>query len=127
MGDKICAMVGMGNSLRKTCSPADMPSFQTVYTWFRLYPELLEQYMRAKDDSADSDHDKLDEISEGVLDGTYDPQSARVAADIIKWSAGKKKPKKYGDRQQIEHTGKIGLMDLTDVELKAKLDSLNDE
>jgi DNA-binding ferritin-like protein len=60
--------------------------------------EFRKQYTRAKEESGDADQDKLDEIAERVLDGSLDPQAARVAADIIKWSASKKKPKKYGDR-----------------------------
>jgi hypothetical protein len=58
-------------------------------------------YTRAKEESGDADQDKLDEIAEKVLTGEIDPQAARVAADIIKWSASKKKPKKYGDRLDL--------------------------
>ena len=46
----------------------------------------------------------LEEIAHKTLKGDYDPSSARVAADILKWTAGRKKPKKYGDKQAIEHT-----------------------
>lgn len=98
----LCSRIATGMSLRKVCKADDMPSIGTVYTWFPKYPEFIEQYARAKEESADADADKLDEIAEGVLNGDYEPANARVAADIIKWSAGKKRPKKYGDRTMIE-------------------------
>ena len=37
-----------------------------------------------------------------VLAGAVDPQAGKVAADIIKWRLGRMKPKKYGDRQEID-------------------------
>jgi len=124
LADEICFLIAQGNSMRKVAAMEKMPCGQTIFSWFRDYPDFLEQYTRAKEESADSDQDKLDEIAEKVLTGEYEPQPARVAADIIKWSASKKKPKKYGDRQQIEHSGKIGLSDLTDNELAQKLEDL---
>lgn len=98
----LCSRIATGMSLRKVCKAKDMPSIGTVYTWFPKYPEFIEQYARAKEESADADADRLDEIAEGVLAGDYEPANARVAADIIKWSAGKKRPKKYGDRTMVE-------------------------
>ena len=102
VSDIICSRIATGMSLRKVCLDDDVPTITTFYNWLSKYPELVEQYARAKEDSADADADKLDQIAEGVLVGEYDPASARVAADIIKWSAGKKRPKKYGDRTMIE-------------------------
>ena len=96
--NRLCAEVAKGKSLRKVCEDEDQPSVTMVYMWFKKYPDLIVQYARAKDDSADSDQDRLDEIAEQVLAGTLCERKARVAADIIKWSASKKKPKKYGDR-----------------------------
>ena len=126
IADKICSEIAQGYSLRKTCLSKELPHLATVYRWFSKHPEFCEQYARAKSDGGDADADKIEDIAEKVLTGEYDPQAARVAIDAFKWTASKKIPKKYGDRQQIEHTGKIGLMDLTDTELKAKLDSLNE-
>lgn len=102
---ELCSRIARGKSLRTVCKADDMPSVQTVYTWMNRHEEFLEQYARAKDDSADADADKLDEIAEKVLIGGYDPQAARVAADIIKWSASKKKPKRYGNNIGLDVKG----------------------
>ena len=37
-----------------------------------------------------------------MLDGKITPEQARVAIDSLKWSAGKRKPKVYGDRIQSD-------------------------
>lgn len=103
IAEELCARIAQGNSLSKVCEADDMPTVACIYKWFGKYPELVELYARAKEDSADADQDRLDQIAEKVLTGEYEPQQARVAADIIKWSASKKRPKKYGDRQTIEH------------------------
>lgn len=109
LGDILCSRLSQGISLRKVCKADDMPSTVTVYSWFRKYPEFLKHYTRAKEESADADQDRIDEIAEKVLEGEYEPNVAKVAADLIKWSASKKKPKKYGDRiqQDVKHTGNV--------------------
>lgn len=131
LADRFCDKIAQGNSMRKVVKLRSMPSGQTIFSWFRTYPDFLEQYTRAKEESADYDHDRLDEIAEGVLDETYDPQRAKVASDIIKWSASKKKPKKYGDRvfNETTHKGIIGMRDVSDMsneELETELKQSED-
>ena len=95
--DKICFQLAMGNSLRKVCEMKGMPSLTSAWKWRTNHPYAASQYALAKMESADSDQDKIEEISEKVLTGEYDPNAARVAMDGIKWCASKKKPKVYGD------------------------------
>ena len=121
LATELCSRVAKGNSLRKVCEMGDMPGISTVYRWFDNHDGFREQYAYAKEDSADSDHDRLDEIAEKVLDGECEPQAARVAADIIKWSAGKKKPKKYGDTKNINLNTKKDLTELSDDDLDREI------
>lgn len=107
---KLCSKIALGESLRSVCKGKDMPSTATVYIWFSKHEEFVEQYARAKQDSADSDADKIEEIAEKVLKGEYEPQQARVAIDAFKWTAGKKRPKKYGESKQLDHTSSDGTM-----------------
>ena len=97
-----CSRIALGRSLRSVVTDEGMPSHQTVYNWLGKFPVFVEQYTRAKKDSADADADRIEEIAEKVLTGAYEPQQARVAIDAYKWTAGKKRPKKYGDKQFIE-------------------------
>ena len=103
-----CSRIALGNSLRSVVKDDDMPSHTTVYNWFNKHPEFIEQYARAKEDSADSRVDQIEDIGQRTLSGEYDPQAARVAIDAFKWTSGKHRPKKYGDRIQqdsnVHHT-----------------------
>lgn len=116
IAQEVLAMISEGYSLRKACIEIGKP-LKTVWSWMQKNEEFRNHYVRAKEESGDADQDKLDEIAEKVLTGELDPQAARVAADIIKWSASKKKPKKYGDRVETHHTGAIGVSELTDEQL----------
>jgi hypothetical protein len=124
---EFCSRIALGNSLRFVTSQDDMPSHQTIYNWFNKFPPFIEQYTRAKEDSADSRVDQIEEIADKVLVGEYDPAAARVAIDAFKWTSGKHRPKKYGDKITTEHTGSIDLKGLSDEELDAKIKMLTSE
>lgn len=105
LGDEICGELAGGKSLKSITDREDMPSRPTVYSWLRLHEEFLNNYIRAKDDSAEALADDIEEIAEGVLRKEYDPNAARVAVDAKKWVASKLKPKKYGDRVDLTTLG----------------------
>lgn len=79
-----------------------MPSYSTVMRWVRELPEFADQYARAREDMADNDADKIADVAQAVVDGNIDPAAARVAIDAYKWSAGKRRPKRYGENQRLE-------------------------
>jgi hypothetical protein len=112
-----------GMSLKRICEKKTMPSRQSVYSWLRLHEEFLDNYTRAKDDSADALADDIIDIAQGVLKKKYDPQAARVAIDGMKWSASKLKPKKYGDKLDLtgESTVTHKFKDLDDEQLDAAI------
>ena len=122
LASDFCSRIALGRSLRSVVSDGDMPGHQTIYNWLGKYPYFVEQYTRAKKDSADADADRIEEIAEKVLTGAYEPQQARVAIDAYKWTAGKKRPKKYGDKQFIET--KDTTEDITDEALKDRIAAL---
>ncbi len=107
--EKIILEIASGKSLKSILKKNDsMPSRQTVYNWFNAshndYDEtFLDNYTRAREDSADIDAERVQEIAEGTLKGKYKPDAARTAIDAIKWAAGVKKPLKYGTK--VTHSG----------------------
>ena len=111
LADKMCAMIAEGISVRTICLRDEMPSMQSFFTWLRIYPDFLEQYERAKEQSAYADDEKLDETGDMAIQEAkeVDPKAAsavvnawKLKADNLKWAMSKKKPKKYGDK--IDHT-----------------------
>ena len=105
----ICEQLAHGFSLRRICSDESMPGITTVYRWFDAHPEFRKQYVRAREDQADTLADEIvaisDEQAEVVKEdgSTFDPDVARdrLRVDARKWVASKLKPGKYGDKLEL--------------------------
>jgi hypothetical protein len=122
IADEICAQLAEGRSLRTVCKAETMPSVPTVFSWMRRFPEFLNQYARAKEESADYLAEETLEIADdGSNDWitSNDPDNAgyrangehiarsRLRVDTRKWIASKLKPKKYGEKLDVAHSGSI--------------------
>ncbi len=125
IANRICEELIEGVSLRKVCLADDMPSASTVCRWLGQFPEFREQYAHAREAQADTLTDEmLDIADDGTNDwmekrnGEGDPggfeyngdavQRSRLRIDTRKWYASKLAPKKYGERQTLEHTDPQG-------------------
>lgn len=102
----ICACISVGMPLAKICeaNKDTIPTINTIFNWLNEDVDLLSQYMRAREASADH---LADEIV-WIADNEPDPNVARVRIDARKWVAAKLKPKRYGDKITTEHTGAEG-------------------
>lgn len=109
LADEICWRIRCGESLKQIVRDEDMPEERTVYRWLddERHEAFRQQYARAREGMADADADSVSDIGRRVLTGEIDPQAARVAMDALKWSAGKRNAKKYGDKIQAEHSGEL--------------------
>lgn len=121
---EICARIAEGLSLRTICLDEHMPDASTVFRWLPKHEEFREQYARAREAAADAMSEDLMDIAD---DGTNDwmerkrpdgsteevlnsehIQRSRLRVETRKWLMTKLSPKKYGDKQQLEHTGANG-------------------
>lgn len=105
LADRICEQLAEGKSLRTICRAEDMPEARTVFRWLRIHEEFCQQYTRAKEESADAHSEDMLDIAD---DATEDVQRSRLRVDTRKWLASKLKPKKYGDKVGLEHSGADG-------------------
>lgn len=105
MGDKICDLLTQGMSLRKICADPEMPCASAVYVWLDRFPSFAERYTRAREAATE---DMLEDILSIADDPALDAQEKRVRIDTRKWAMGKLKPKKYGEKQQVEVGNKEG-------------------
>lgn len=118
----ICGRIAEGESLRAVCRDPDMPVTSTVMLWISKYPEFTEQYAKAMEARADAMFDELLEIAD---DGRNDyianadgddrfnsehVQRSKLRVDARKWALARMSPRKYGDKQAIEHdvTDRLG-------------------
>lgn len=102
--DELCRYLAVGESLRTVTKRPGMPSIQTVFTWMRTHEEFLEQYTRAKQEAADALVEEMLDIADS--DNT-DVNRDRLRVDTRKWIAAKLKPKKYGEKMQVDNTHRI--------------------
>lgn len=120
LGERLCAELACGVSMRTACKPDDMPSVATAFGWMRKHPEFLELYTRAKAEAADA---LVEEMMDICDDGTNDwmevhdkdgecigykvngehVQRSRLRVETRKWIAAKLKPKKYGEKVDVNH------------------------
>lgn len=125
LADRICERLVEGESLRSICRDDAMPSVGTVCRWLGENAVFREQYERAREAQADTLADEmLDIADDGSNDWMerYDDDGGNVGwkvngeavarsklrLDARKWIASKLKPKKYGERQSVEHSGPDG-------------------
>ena len=108
IANEICERIADGDSLRFICEGDDFPERRTVFRWLATpdHEAFRRQYALAREASADADDDDIRDMAGRVEKGKLDPQAARVAIDAKKWSAGKRKPKVYGDKVALVGGGK---------------------
>lgn len=125
VADAICERLADGQSLREICQDEDMPNRATVFRWLAKFKEFSDQYAHAREEQADSLFDEILSIAddgrndwmekhgkEGENIGWQENGEAlrrsQLRIDARKWMAGKLRPKRYGDRTQMELTGPQG-------------------
>lgn len=127
-GQEICALIAEGLSLRQIASREGMPDKVTILRWLVRHEEFRPHYAHAREMQAEHFADEILEIAD---DGTNDWMRreredgsteealnhehitrSRLRVDARKWLMAKMAPKKYGDKQEIEHKGSLTLENL---------------
>lgn len=126
LATEICLRIACGESLAAICRSDGMPGYRTVMTWLTLHEGFQQDYTLAREAQGDADADAVSDLAAKIEAGKLDPIAGRVVIDAKKWTAGKRKPFKYGDKTTVEHTGQIGLniAQLTDDDLLAEIAQL---
>ncbi len=102
---KLCERIAKGESKVAVCEDARMPGYSTVTAWLKEDETggLQAAYALAREDQADYLADVI--LAESRAGG--DVQRQRLIVDTMKWSAAHLKPKAYGDKLDIKHTGNL--------------------
>jgi hypothetical protein len=99
--------LSQGKSLRRICADPerpDIPEENTVRDWCEA-PELSAQYARARERGVLSRAEQISDLAASATPENV--QVVKLQVETLKWEACKLLPKIYGERQQIEHSGKI--------------------
>lgn len=119
LADLVCERLSMGESLRTVCKSKDMPSPATIFKWMREEEGFLKQYEKAKQESTDAMAEDILDIADD-LEGDFlqtedgrtvangvSVQRDRLRVDTRKWLMSKMKPKKYGEKLDIEQKSEV--------------------
>jgi hypothetical protein len=101
--DEICERMIEGEDLVSICKSEHMPSRATLYRWMDGSPDLETRIARAREGLADYDASQIAEIARTSTKATAEGDRVRLAA--LQWLAGKRAPKRYGDK--IDLQGKL--------------------
>jgi terminase small subunit-like protein len=123
MQDAILEWVSIGQTVRSFCRLPDMPHWTTVHKWANADPEFKTRLLAAKDLGYEAIAEECLEIAdtteEGVTTTEDEDGKKTVTGDMFahrklrietrlkllaKWD-----PRRYGDKQQVEHTGTVTL------------------
>ena len=126
VADEICGRLASGETILRMCErDKNLPAETTVYRWlFEDGKEYFrENYERARAVQAERFAEELADIADDGRNDwieSNDPnnpgykangeyvQRSRLRVDTRKWIASRLLPKKYGDKQELRHTGKDG-------------------
>lgn len=130
--DAVCARLAEGESLRSICRDDDMPSVGAFLGWVSKSRELAEQYTRARALCLDAMAEDIIDIADTPQIGQKSVSKAtgleitegdmvehrRLRIEARKWLMGKMAPKKYGDKLDLNHSGRVvHANEMTDDEL----------
>lgn len=103
MANEICVRLASGESLRSICKDDHIAAISSVLLWIvdGEHESFSEQYARAREAQAHYHVDEMLDMREGVIDGTIEPQAARVVSDMIKWSAERMSRKSFSAKEHI--------------------------
>jgi hypothetical protein len=131
--DEIVRRISTGETLSSICRDAHMPERTTVYLWREQDESFNQRFARAREIGYDALAEQVLEIADtpvmGVItEQVLDKDGKQVGMATVKredalghrklqtWARtqllAKWDPKRYGDRQQVEHSGSIGLESL---------------
>lgn len=113
-GERICARVADGMSLRRAAREEHI-GIATALRWAKEHAGFAERYARACEERLTALQERVLELMELGHEVAGDPdcgnvrlQAVKLEIDTIKWLLCKLVPKRYGDRTQMEITGKDG-------------------
>lgn len=111
MFGRLISGIREGRSVRSILRDEGMPSRDTLDKWLESDSIKVDQYARALEDRAELKFESIE--ADYMEEPQRDPESGRIDSawvalqrlkiDAKKWELAKMMPKKYGDKQEIDH------------------------
>lgn len=105
----ICERIAEGELITAICGEPGMPSRGTVWRWTTEDATFRDDLARATAIATQSMADELLQLVRTPSADQVQASDKRTAAENLRWLLGRRLPKDYGDRQQVEHSGGVSL------------------
>jgi hypothetical protein len=112
LGDLIIQAITEGEGVTKACKKYGV-SYATVMRWADTFPEFGKELDKARNYRAEKTHDDITDIAERLQKEQMNKTQVEAlgkAADILKWSAEKSSPQKYGNRVEKGTNGAVNIV-----------------
>jgi len=115
---EICEKIADGEVLSDICKLKGFPSLRTVRYWILEgtteegrpeIKEFLHTYMQAQELGADIEFDDMRNIADECDADLIAINKAKLRIDVRKFRVVRRSRKKYGDKQEIEHSGDLAI------------------
>ncbi len=130
LGAMICERLAGGESLRRICGDAGMPSLASVYRWLQADETFRTQYVIAREHQADALFDEILDIADDGTNDFVEKESktglrtivlreeaisrSRLRVEARKWMIARLAPKKYGEKHEPKGDSSDTLLDFLD-------------
>ena len=123
--ETICERIANGESLRQIVEDDGMPASSTVFKWLSEDGAFSEQYASAREAQADAVFDDILSIADDArndwmqrnhgdsvawVENGEALRRSQLRIDARKWMAGKLKPKKYGEKLDLNLSGSVSML-----------------
>lgn len=116
LGERICAEIAAGRSVRAICEDEWCPVSSTIFYWLAGNKQFSEQYAQAREQQAELFAEQIIEIADDARNDFMERETekgaivlcdheninrSRLRVDARKWVVSKILPKKYGDSVKV--------------------------
>lgn len=129
LADLIIQTITEGSTLKKACEKYGV-QYSTIMKWSKLVPEFGEALDEARRLSAEMVHDEVMDEAKEMLKGNMtkgELESKRAALDLMKWSAEKRDPNRFGNKQEKAAPGAVQIVIQTGISREPTTIEVKDE
>lgn len=121
LGDLIIQAIIEGMGITKACVKYGV-TYNTLMRWAESFPDFGKELDKAKRYRADSTHDQIVDLVKRLTTEQLNKTQVEAigkAADILKWSAEKSDPTRFGNKQDKGGSGAVQIIIQTGIDRSA--------
>jgi hypothetical protein len=101
--EEFCAHIAQGGTVRQFCALPGTPDKATIFRWLAKHEDFATAYGLALTWKADAFAEEMIDAA----DSNIDPAKVRNMLSTRMWLAERLKPRRYGAKQSLEHSGEV--------------------